>query len=101
MTKEEKIQSSRSNATLKNKIRRLLKSVYFQAVDDVVKLSDGEIGDLYLLVVSRKFKGMDMGEKNDLIWDILMQRLTPEEWGQISMTVARTPEERDPLENLR
>ena len=85
----------------KKKIRDLLKSVYFKDSRDVVTVSDGEIGDLHLLVISRKFKGLGMLERNDLIWDILQERLPQDEWGQISMTVARTPDERDPLENLR
>lgn len=85
----------------KKKIRDLLKSVYFNDSDDVVKVSDGEIGDLHLLVISRKFKGSGPLKRNDLIWDILMERLSQDEWGQITMTVARTPDEPDPLENLR
>ena len=85
----------------KKKIKDVLKSVYFRDSDDVVEVSDGDGDDLSLLVISRKFAGMDIGEKNDLIWKILIERLKPEEWGEISMTVARTPDERDPLENLR
>lgn len=79
----------------KKKIRDLLKSVYFDDSDDLVEVSDGDANDLYLRVVSRKFKGMGLRKKNDLVWDILTQRLPPEDWGEISMTVAITPDEVD------
>jgi hypothetical protein len=85
----------------KKKFKDVLTAAYFQGPKDTIKVSDGEIDDLYLLVISPKFRGLGMGERNSLIWTILQERLSPEEWGQISMTVARTPDERDPLENLR
>lgn len=67
----------------------------------MIDLADGDTGDLYLYVVSRRFKGLRPRQRIDLIWDILMDRLTPAEWGQISLTEARTPDEPDPLANLK
>jgi|tagenome__1003787_1003787.scaffolds.fasta_scaffold20437752_3 acid stress-induced BolA-like protein IbaG/YrbA len=84
--------------SLKKKISDVLKSVYFDDAKDRIDVLDGEADDLYLRVVSPKFMGMRPRKKNDLIWDILMDRLRPEEWGEISMTVALAPNESDPLE---
>jgi hypothetical protein len=34
-----------------------------------------------------------MKEKNDLIWSVLVEKLRPEEWGKVSLSVGTSPEE--------
>lgn len=85
----------------KKKIRDVLKSVYFTDKSDVVEVSDGEVDDLHLLVVSRKFKGLGPAKRIDMVWNALEEGLSQDDWGKITITFARTPDERDPLENLR
>lgn len=78
---------------LKQKIHDELKGAYFNDPDDLVDVSDGPDDSIHLVIVSRKFDGRRTKEKNDLIWSILTQRLAPEEWGLISLSVGASPEE--------
>ena len=82
-----------ADAQLKQKIRDALRSAYFGDADDLVDVSDGHEDDVDVVIVSRKFDGKRMKEKNDLIWSILLQQLAPEEWGKISLSVGASPEE--------
>lgn len=82
-----------ADAQLKEKIRDVLKNGYFSDADDLVDISDGFNGDVDLVIVSRKFDGRKMKEKNDLIWSELTRHLTPEEWGKISLSIGASPEE--------
>jgi acid stress-induced BolA-like protein IbaG/YrbA len=79
--------------SLKKKIKQILKSGYFGSADDLVDVSDGSDDDIHLVIVSRKFDGHYLKEKNDLIWSELMKYLAPEEWGDISLSVGLSPEE--------
>jgi stress-induced morphogen len=78
---------------LKQKIRDTLKGNYFNDPDDLVDVSDGADDDVDVVIVSRKFDGKRMKEKNDLIWSVLVQHLAPAEWGKISLSVGTSPEE--------
>lgn len=78
---------------LKQKIRDTLKNAYFQDLDDLVDVSDGPDDSIHLVIVSRKFDGQRMKEKNDLIWSVLVQKLPPDEWGKVSLSVGTSPEE--------
>jgi stress-induced morphogen len=78
---------------LKQKIRKVLKTAYFQDLDDLVDVSDGPDDSIHLVIVSRKFDGRRMKDKNDLIWSVLVQKLAPEEWGKVSLSVGTSPEE--------
>ena len=78
---------------LKKKVRKVLKRGYFKNPDDLVDVSDGGDGNLHIVVVSRKFDGLRMKAKNDLIWAELQKNLSPEEWGRISLTIGTSPEE--------
>jgi stress-induced morphogen len=78
---------------LKQKIHDVLKSVYFKDPDDSVDVSDGPEDSIHLVVVSRKFDGRWMKEKDDLIWSVLVDNLQPEEWGKISLSIGASPEE--------
>jgi acid stress-induced BolA-like protein IbaG/YrbA len=79
---------------LKDKIRDLLKSGYFRDPDDFVLVSDGPDADsIHVVVVSKKFKGVRLKEKHDLIWSELIRKLTRKEWGRVTLSVGVTPEE--------
>lgn len=78
---------------LKQKIRDVLKKAYFDGPDDLVDVSDGEDDGIHVVVVSHKFDGRRMKEKNDLIWAILEEHLSADEWGRITLSVGASPEE--------
>jgi len=83
-----------ADSQVKQKIHDVLKQTYFDAPGDFVDVSDGFGEDsVELVIVSRKFDGKRMKEKNDLIWSCLTSNLAPEEWGQIRLTVGASPEE--------
>ncbi|MBY0231338.1 MAG: hypothetical protein K2W96_18805 [Gemmataceae bacterium] len=82
-----------AEAQLKAKIRDALRGAYFKDQDDLVDVSDGPEDSIHLVIVSRKFDGRRMKEKNDLIWSVLTQKLPPEEWGKVSLSVGTSPEE--------
>lgn len=78
---------------LKQKIRDVLKRGYFQDGNDLVDVSDGPDDSIHVVIVSRKFDGQRMKEKHDLIWSELNQKLAPEEWGRVSLSIGVSPEE--------
>ena len=78
---------------LKQKIRKVLKGGYFKDDDDLVDISDGPDDSIHVVIVSRKFDGFRMKEKHDLIWSELSQRLAPDEWGRVSLSIGVSPEE--------
>jgi len=78
---------------LKQKIFEVLKKGYFKDPGDLVDVSDGPDDNVHLVIVSRKFDGRRMKEKNDLIWAELTQNLSPDEWGRISLSIGTSPEE--------
>ena len=78
---------------IKQKIRDTLRDAYFKDPDDLVDVSDGPDDSIHVVIVSRKFDGRRMKEKNDLIWSVLVQKLPPVEWGKVSLSVGASPEE--------
>lgn len=78
---------------LKRKIHDELKKAYFSDANDLVDVSDGPDDSIHLVIVSRKFDGLRMKVKNELIWSILTDRLLPDEWGKVSLSVGTSPEE--------
>jgi acid stress-induced BolA-like protein IbaG/YrbA len=82
-----------ADSALKSKIHDVLKCGYFNDPDDLVDVSDGPDDSIHLVIVSRKFDGRRMKEKNDLIWSELVKHLPAEEWGRVSLSVATSPEE--------
>ena len=78
---------------LKKKIYEVLKQGYFSDPDDAVDVSDGPEDSIHLVIFSQKFSGRSLKEKHDLIWSELMQRLTADEWGKISLSIGASPEE--------
>jgi len=82
-----------ADVQLKQKIRDALRGGYFKDPDDLVDVSDGPDDSIHVVIVSRKFDGHRMKEKNDLIWSVLVQALRPDEWGKVSLSVGASPEE--------
>lgn len=82
-----------AEAKLKEKIYDSLKRTYFKDPEDLVDISDGPDDSVHVVIVSRKFDGRRMKEKNDLIWSVLVQNLRPDEWGKVSLSVGASPEE--------
>jgi stress-induced morphogen len=82
-----------AEAQLKQKVHEVLKRAYFQSPEDLVDVSDGPDDAIHIVIISRKFDGCRMKEKNDLIWSILVKELRPEEWGKVSLSVGASPEE--------
>ena len=82
-----------ADTQLKEKIRDTLKGSYFTDPDDLVDVSDGPDDSVHLVIVSRKFDGRRMKEKNDLIWSVLVKNLRAEEWGKVSLSIGTSPEE--------
>ena len=78
---------------IKQRIYEALKRAYFKDPDDMVDVSDGPEDSIHVVIVSRKFDGRRMKEKNDLIWSILTQNVNPEEWEKVSLSVGTSPEE--------
>ena len=58
---------------LKEKVRDALKRGYFRDESDFVDVSDGYEDNVHIVVVSRKFEGKRLKEKQDLIWSELQQ----------------------------
>jgi stress-induced morphogen len=82
-----------ADSQLKQKIRDALKTAYFKGPDDLVDVSDGPGDSVHVVIVSRKFDGLRMKKKNDLIWSVLVKNLLPEEWGKVSLSIGTSPEE--------
>lgn len=82
-----------SDNKLKEKIYRVLKGGYFNDHNDLVDVSNGSYDYVHLVIVSRKFDSQTVKDRYELIWDELENKLTPEEWGHISLTVGISPEE--------
>ncbi len=78
---------------LKEKIYDVLRRGYFDGPDDAVDVSDGPEDSIHLVIVSRKFDGRRLKEKNNMIWSQLMQFLAANEWGKVSLSVGASPEE--------
>jgi hypothetical protein len=83
-----------ADAALKQKIRNMLRTGYFKDEDDYVYVTDGDSDDfIHVLVVSPKFADQHMGEKHDLIWSKLFGGLSPEEGGQVTLSIGVSPED--------
>jgi len=82
-----------ANEQTKQKVAEALTRTYFKDSGDFVDVSDGHDDNIHVVVVSRKFDGHRLREKNDLIWSILTQELAPEDWGKVTLSVGVSPEE--------
>ena len=77
---------------LKQKVYEVLKD-YFRGPDDAVDVSDGPEDSIHVVIVSRKFDGKRLKEKNSLIWSELTQHLAKDEWSKVSLSIGASPEE--------
>lgn len=82
-----------ANQLLKQKIYQVLKTHPFNGPDDAVDVSDGPADSIHVVVVSRKFDGKRLKEKNQMIWNQFIEHLATEEWGKITLSIATSPEE--------
>jgi stress-induced morphogen len=57
----------------------VLRDTYFKDSQDLVDVSDGPEDSIHVVVVSRKFNGQRLKEKNDLIWSVLVKEVAPQE----------------------
>lgn len=78
---------------LKKKVYETLKNKYFNGSDDSVDVSDGPEDSVHLVIISRKFDGKRLKDKNNLIWSQLMRYLTSEEWSKVTLSIGASPEE--------
>lgn len=82
-----------TNEQLQKKVYDVLKTGYFNGPDDAVDVSESPGENLHLVIVSRKFDGKRLKDRNELIWSELMQHLGAEEWGKVSLSIGMSPEE--------
>ena len=82
-----------ANEKLKTKIHEALKRGYFSDSTDFVDVSDGFDDLIHIVIVSRKFDGRRIKEKEDLIWSELLKNLSKDEWGQVSLSVGASTDE--------
>ena len=82
-----------SKKKLLEKVRQTLKHGTFADVDDLVDVSEADDGSIHVVVVSRKFDGKRGQAIREVIWKDLMARLQQDEWSQVSLVIARSPEE--------
>ena len=73
-------------------IYEVLKKGYLSGPEDFIDVSRGYDDFLHVVIVSRKFD-QNKQEKEDLIWSDLINNLTPDEWGRVSLTIGVSPEE--------
>jgi stress-induced morphogen len=78
---------------LKKKVRDALKNALFKDADDLVDVSDGPDDSIHIVIVSHKFNGRRLKDRDKLIWSVLTQDLRPAEWGRVSLSIGTTPEE--------
>lgn len=78
---------------LKEKIYRVLREGYFSEENDYVDVSNGYEDFIHIVVVSPKFNGCNLKIRDDLIWNEIVNSLTDDEWGTISLLIASTPDE--------
>ncbi len=83
------------DSALIEKVRNVLITSYFNDAGDFVDVSEGPADDIHIVIVSRKFDAQPASRrlKQDLIWSVLVQKLPPEDWGRVSLTVGTSPEE--------
>ena len=83
----------------KSHIKKVLRDSYFRDDDDYVYVSDNskvpELVDEYVhvYIISPKFAGKWMEEKQDLITSVLINNLKQSEWSKVSLSVGFAPEE--------
>jgi hypothetical protein len=77
---------------LQRKIKQALRKE-FSGTADRILIREGFEDLLHLYVVSPKFRHKDLRQKVDMIADLLISSLEPDEWGRVSLMVGLTPAE--------
>jgi stress-induced morphogen len=81
---------------LKRKIEKVLREELLGAEGKVV-IQHGFEDFLHVYILSERFKGKRLREKGDMIWSVLSRHLSPNEWGNISLTMGLAPGEKNGL----
>jgi hypothetical protein len=96
MTKKAKQRySPRSQRRSRNDLKAILETALrAQFPKDTVDVSDGYQDNIHVLVVSRRFDGMDERAKQDLLWGIIdTTDLTSDEKALVSLVLPLSPAE--------
>jgi len=78
---------------LSEKVQSALLPLYGRSASEGLNLEVVPPNRLTGTLVSAKFRGLTHGERQDLIWDLLDEVLTPHERTRIVIIIANTPEE--------
>lgn len=81
------------NRYSQQRIYEVLRTGCFHDSSDLVDVSDGPEDSVHLVVVSRKFDGHRMQERDDMIWSVLTTALPQEDWNKVSLLVGASPED--------
>lgn len=82
---------AKGNLDLKQRLEAALRKE-FQT--DTVDISDGYMGNVHVLVVSRKFAGKSDYERQEILHDLINEAgLTKSQLGKISLLLAMSPDE--------
>lgn len=80
--------------SLRRKVARLLRETLYGDPEDSVHVCKGELPqNIHVLIVSPKFEGALRQSQEDAIWSLLFEKLTPQEWGHITLTRGISPHE--------
>jgi stress-induced morphogen len=82
-----------ADESIKQQIHDVLKQNYFTAPDDMVDVSDGPDDSVHLILVSRRFDGMRLKAKHELVSNLLVSHLSEDVWQRISLTICKSPDE--------
>ncbi len=79
-----------ADATLKKKIDDALRAHFLGAT---IGVFDGYLTYVHAIVVSDAFRNLAEPDRQELLWQVLEQALTPGEVVRVSLALAFTPEE--------
>ncbi|MEX2142350.1 MAG: hypothetical protein WD894_23985 [Pirellulales bacterium] len=78
---------------LKRRIEQALRSSFTESEDFVYARSGDDPDNIHVVVISPKFAGLRLKEKQALVWDQLTASLRPDDWQHITLALTVTPEE--------
>lgn len=82
-----------ADEAIKRRVADALTTACFHDRGDAVDVSDGHDENIHVVVVSRKFDGRRLREKNEFLWSILTEQLAPDDWGRVTLTIGVSPED--------
>lgn len=77
----------------KQRVADALVKAYFRDIGDLVDVSDGSDDNIHVVVVSRKFGGQHLREKTDLLHSIMVDNLSPDDWGRVTLSIGVSPDD--------